>query len=87
MSVSKNRFFIQCDVSLFGVGAWLFQLDEENNERPIAFFSQKLNACQKNYNVTEEECLGAVLAVKQFRPYVELMPFTIITFCWIFRVN
>ena len=75
----RKRFFIQCDASYFGVGAVLFQKDEETNERPIAFFSQKLNSCQTNYSVTEKECLGAVLAMKRFRPYVELMPFTIIT--------
>lgn len=75
----KKRFFIQCDASSFGVGAVLFQMDSEGNERPIAFFSQKLNNAQKNYSVTEKECLAAILAVKKFRPYVELMPFTIIT--------
>lgn len=75
----KKRFYIQCDASSYGVGAVLFQKDEEENERPIAFFSQKLNAAQKNYSVTEKECLAAVLAVKRFRPYVELMPFTVIT--------
>ena len=58
----KKRFFIQCDASSFGVGVVLFQKDEETNERPIAFFSQKLNSCQKKYSVTEKECLGVVLA-------------------------
>lgn len=75
----KKRFFIQCDASSYGVGAVLFQKDSEGNERPIAFFSQKLNEAQRNYSVTEKECLAAVLAIKRFRPYVELMPFTVIT--------
>lgn len=75
----KKHFFIQCDASNVGVGAVLFQIDGDKNERPIAFFSQKLNSAQTNYSVTEKECLAAVLAVKRFRPYVELMPFTIIT--------
>ena len=75
----SKRFFIQCDASANGVGAVLYQLDEENQERPIAFFSQKLNQCQKNYSVTKKECLAAVLAIKRFRPYVEMMPFTVVT--------
>lgn len=75
----KKRFFVQCDASDYGVGAVLFQKDEESNERPIAFFSQKLNAAQKNYSVTEKECLAAVLSIKRFRPYIELMPFSVIT--------
>ncbi|GBP06109.1 hypothetical protein EVAR_71729_1 [Eumeta japonica] len=34
---------------------------------------------QRNYFVTERECLVVVLAIKKFRPYVELMPFSVIT--------
>lgn len=75
----KKPFFVQCDASHYGVGAVLFQKDEEDNDRPIAFFSQKLNSAQQNYTTTEKECLAAVLAVKKFRPYIELMEFTIIT--------
>jgi len=75
----SRRFYMQCDASDTGVGAVLFQLDDQGNERPIESFSQKLNKCQKNYSVTEKECLAAILGVKRFRPYVESMPFTIIT--------
>lgn len=74
-----RRFYIQCDASDYGTGAVLFQLDDSNEEHPIAFYSQKLNSCQRNYSVTEKECLAAVMAVKKFRPYVEMMPFTVIT--------
>lgn len=41
--------------------------------------SAKLNKAQKNYSVTELECNAAVLSVKKFRPYVEGLPFTVIT--------
>ncbi|KAH8323011.1 hypothetical protein KR074_003894, partial [Drosophila pseudoananassae] len=54
-------------------------LTEEEGERPIAFFSQKLNPAQRNYSVTEKECLAAVLAVERFRPYIELMPCKLLT--------
>lgn len=72
-------FFIQCDASDVGIGAVLFQKGKDDEENPIAFYSQKLNKCQKNYSVTEKECLAAVMAVKRFRPYVEMMKFTVIT--------
>lgn len=72
-------FFIQCDASDVGIGAVLFQKDDNGDENPIAFYSQKLNGCQKNYSVTEKECLAAVMAVKRFRLYVEMMKFTVIT--------
>lgn len=72
-------FVIQCDASITGVGSVLFQLDDEGHERPIAFMSKKLNSAQRNYSVTELECLAAMLSVKRFRGYIEGMEFKIIT--------
>jgi hypothetical protein len=75
-----NRpFTIQCDASSSGVGGVLTQLDEEGNERPIAYVSQKLSLTQKKYTVTEQECLAAIICLKKFRPYVEGQEFQIIT--------
>lgn len=75
----QKRFFIRCDASTQGIGSVLYQLDEGGNERPISYISQKLNGAQKNYCVTELECLAALISVKKFRPYVEGHQFTIIT--------
>lgn len=75
----NRRFYIQCDASTHGVGSVLYQLEDDGSEKPIAYMSQKLNSAQKNYSVTELECLAAVLSIKKFRAYVEGMPFTVIT--------
>lgn len=75
----KEHFYLQCDASNYGIGAVLYQKDENGNEKPISYFSQKLNSAQMNYSVTEKECLAAVLAIKRFRSYIELMPFAVIT--------
>lgn len=40
---------------------------------------KKLNSAQRNYTVTELECLAAVLSVEKFRPFIEMLPFKIIT--------
>lgn len=77
--VFDKRFFVQCDASNLGVGAVLYQLDAEGLERPIAFHSAQLNSAQRNYSVTERECLAVVSAIGKFRPYIELMPFTVVT--------
>lgn len=75
----NKDFFVQCDASDVGMGAVLFQKDENDEERPVAYFSQKFTSAQKNYSVTERECLAVVAAIKKFRPYIEMMPFTVIT--------
>lgn len=75
----SRPFVIQCDASKSGVGGVLYQIDDNGEEHPIAFMSKKLNAAQRNYCVTEQECLAAILSLKKFRGYVEGMQFKIVT--------
>ncbi|GBP03962.1 Retrovirus-related Pol polyprotein from transposon 297 [Eumeta japonica] len=75
----NKEFIIQCDASKIGVGGVLLQYDDEGKEHPIAFVSQKLNKAQRNYTITELECLAAIVSVNRFRPYIEGLPFRIIT--------
>lgn len=72
-------FFINCDASNQGIGAVLYQKNNDGFEQPIAFMSQKLSGAQKNYSTTELECLAAILAIKKFRAYIEGHKFTVIT--------
>nr|XP_054765774.1 putative aminopeptidase W07G4.4 [Lytechinus pictus] len=55
-----------CDV---GVGAVLLQEDEEGIEKPVCYFSKKLNRFQKKYSTIEKEALSLVLALQQFEPF------------------
>lgn len=41
--------------------------------------SKKLNSAQRNYSVTEKECLAAIEAIERFRCYIELQDFEVIT--------
>lgn len=75
----KRKFYVQCDASNLGVGAVLFQLDDNDLEQPIAFHSAQLTSAQRNCTVTERECLSVISAIDKFRPYLELMPFTVLT--------
>lgn len=74
----SKPFNIQVDASMTGVGGVLFQI-VDGVEYPIAFMSKKLNSAQRNYSVTELECLAAILCIKKFRCYIEGMEFTLIT--------
>lgn len=74
-----KKFYLQCDASNLGIGAVLFQKDHDDKEHPINFFSAKLTTAEKNYSVTERECLAVIKAMKKFRPYLEGYNFDIIT--------
>jgi hypothetical protein len=54
----SRPFRIYIDASEFAMGAILCQLDEENRERVIGYYSKMLNAAQVNYSVSEKECLA-----------------------------
>jgi hypothetical protein len=41
--------------------------------------SKKLNKAQRNYTVTEVECLAVVLAMKKFRMYIDGHDFKVVT--------
>lgn len=75
----SKPFYIQCDASTSGVGGVLFQVDDLGREKVLYYHSQKLNAAQKNYSITELECMAAIICVKEFRPFIEMQDFTIIT--------
>lgn len=48
------------------MGAVLSQEDEEGRERPVAYFSKKLQPREIRYSAIEKECLGIVSALKHF---------------------
>lgn len=75
----KKTFHLQCDASNTGIGAVLFQMDQDEKEKPIYFYSSKLTTSEKNYSVTERECLAVIKAIKKFRPYIEGYHFEIYT--------
>ena len=62
-------FLLQTDAADAGVGAVLSQ--EEEQDVPIAYFSQKLLDREKNYSSTvEKECLAVILGIKAFAAYL-----------------
>lgn len=71
-------FTIQTDASNTGLGAVLTQI-QNDEEKVIAFASRSLLSSERNYSVTERECLGVIFAIEKFRPYVEGRKFTVIT--------
>ena len=69
---------ITTDASDTAIGG---QLEQKQHGRwvPIAFFSRKLSAAEKNYSTFDRELLAAFCAIKHFRHFVEGRQFTLFT--------
>ncbi|UYV65657.1 hypothetical protein LAZ67_3004985, partial [Cordylochernes scorpioides] len=89
INLSKSKFLVQeidflgylitsHDASDRAVGSVLQQLDN-NNWKPIAFFSKKLNPAQCNYSTYDRELLAIYLSIKFFKHLLEAREFTILT--------
>ncbi|GFX49188.1 retrovirus-related Pol polyprotein from transposon 297 [Trichonephila clavipes] len=70
----KKPFELFTDASSIGVGAVLNQ-----EQRPVVFASRTLSAAEKNYTVTERECLAVVWALNKLRTYLDSLPIKVVT--------
>lgn len=59
--------YIYTDASIQGVGAVLKQPQEDNEEKPVAYFSKKLKETQKKHKAIYLECLAIKEAVKYWQ--------------------
>ncbi|KAJ9525841.1 hypothetical protein QJQ45_009290, partial [Haematococcus lacustris] len=67
-------FQVYYDASLQGVGAVLMQ-----DGYPLAYLSKKLSSAERNYTTGEQELLALITACKEWRCYLEGVPFTLFT--------
>ena len=65
-----ERYYIESDASSYGMGAVLFQLDNEGHKRLISCCSRTLKSHEKNYSVSEKELLSVIFALEKFRFYI-----------------
>ena len=62
----EKPFILYTDASEEGIGAVLHQKDDQGKERIIACASRALNQHEKNYPITEKECLAIVWGIEKF---------------------
>ena len=61
---TKHPFFITVDASLIGLGAVLFQLNEQNKTKVISYNSRILNPQEQKLSTLDRELLGIVHALQ-----------------------
>ncbi|KAK7907036.1 hypothetical protein WMY93_015648 [Mugilogobius chulae] len=66
------QFIVETDASDSGIGAVLSQRSPSDHKlHPCAFFSRQLTAAEKNYDVGNRELLAVVLALREWRHWLE----------------
>jgi hypothetical protein len=65
LSDFSKTFQVKCDTSGFAIGVVLSQYD-----RPIAYFSEKLNEAKVKYSTYEKEFYAVIQALKKWRHYL-----------------
>lgn len=76
---TSKPYVINCDACTVGIGYVLAQEDESGREHPICYGGRSLSKFERNYTITELECLALVEAVKEFYSYLGNSFFTVYT--------
>ncbi len=79
---TEREFIVEVDASNTGVGAILSQRHGSPAKMyPCAFFSRKLTAAERNYDVGNRELLAMKLALEEWRHWLEgaTHPFLVLT--------
>ena len=67
------------DASKIAMGAVLSQLDEAGQEHPVAYYSKKLTATERKWDIWELELAAVVWATTICRHYLRATKFELIT--------
>ena len=74
----KKPFLLETDVSKYGLGAILQQVQEDGRYHLVAYVSRTLCGSEANYHSSKLEFLALKWAVtQQFKEYLMYQPFTI----------
>lgn len=66
----SRPLFVRCDASDLGVGGVLFQIDDNETERPISFVSKSFDTTQRNWSVMDRELYAILYSLDRFRHYI-----------------
>ena len=70
----SKPFSIELDAFKFATGAVLRQVDINRDLHPCTYLSKLFNAVEKNYKIYDQELLGIIRALDEWRHYLEESP-------------
>ncbi|UYV82109.1 hypothetical protein LAZ67_21000883 [Cordylochernes scorpioides] len=68
---------VYCDASTLGIAGVLKQVHPDGKTYPVQYFSRSLRSHERNYSISELECLAIVERVDKFRVYLMDRKFTL----------
>ncbi|CAN8076676.1 unnamed protein product, partial [Agarophyton chilense] len=71
LPIPNLPYSVHTNSSEYQVGCALFQTHPDGERKPIGYWPRSLNAAQKKYSVSEEECLAVVWTLTTLRPYLQ----------------
>lgn len=66
----SKQMTLTTDASLIGIGAWIGQMDTEDNLQPVICISKKLNPTQTRWSATKRELYAMMWAMTKLRHYL-----------------
>ena len=72
-------FILYTDASYTGLGFILTQKKADGKEHPIRYGGRKLSPSERNYTITDLECLGIIYAIRKTNQYFGQKTLTLIT--------
>jgi RNase H-like domain found in reverse transcriptase len=80
MPDQSKPFQIESDTSKVATGAVLTQLDSNGNWHPVAFLSKTISETKRKYEIYDQELLGLIWALKEWRHYIQRSGHTTIVY-------
>ncbi|SAL97143.1 hypothetical protein, partial, partial [Absidia glauca] len=76
---SDLPFHVATDASDFGIGAVLYQIDEDGTILHNGFMARALSKSERNYQITKKELLAIIFALNKFHQHLWGRHFTLYT--------
>lgn len=81
---------LRTDACDYGIGGILLQV-KDGEKKVLTYLSRTLNPAERNYSITEKECLAVKWCIKQLRHYLYGRCFTVVTdhcsLCWLLNLR